>query len=473
MSDRDERLHTERMGAIERRFDDQERFFRSGATLPRAVREEHLRALISAVERFESRILEASYTDLRRNEVEAGASEVDVVVAEAGLALRKLKAWMRPRRSLPPLLSWPGLGSSHMRPMGRNLIVSPWNYPFLLTLAPLVSCIAAGNVAILKPSEISSASSEVIAEMIRSTFSPNLVDVFLGGVDVSQALLGLPFDHIFFTGSPRVGRIVARAAAEHLTRATHELGGKSPTIVMPSADLDVAARRIALGKFFNTGQSCVAPDYVLAHRAVHGELLSRLRHAIEAFFGAEPKVSPDYGRIVNDGHFERLVALIDPDRVVCGGTWDAAERYIAPTLLSGADVDDPIMQEEIFGPLLPVLRVEDRDEAIEVMRFFPPPLALYLFTDDSEDERVFTRAVPFGGGCVNTTLLHFIDSSLPFGGVGNSGQGTSHGEHGFRTFSHQQGIMRAGTFIDPALRYPPYTPRKQAWIRRLMGRGVG
>ena len=469
MSDRDERFSSERMEAIERRFDDQGRFFRSGATLPRAVREEHLRGLISAVERFESRILEASYADLRRNEVEARASEVDVVISEAKLALRKLKTWMRARRSLPPLMSWPGLGSSRMWPMGRNLIVSPWNYPFLLTVAPLVSCIAAGNVAILKPSEISSASADIIAELVRSTFSPDLVDVFLGGVDVSQALLGLPFDHIFFTGSPRVGKIVARAAAEHLTRVTLELGGKSPALVMPSADLDVAARRIALGKFFNTGQSCVAPDYVLAHQAVHDELLSRLERTIEAFFGADPERSPDYGRIVNDGHFERLVALVDPDRVVCGGTWDASERYIAPTLLSGVELDDQVMQEEIFGPLLPVLRVDDRDAAIEIMRRLPPPLALYLFTDDSEDERVLMQAVPFGGGCVNTTLLHFIDSSLPFGGVGNSGQGASHGEHGFRTFSHPQGIMQAGTFIDPKLRYPPYTPRKKAWIRRLMG----
>lgn len=456
-------------GKLEERFSAQSRYFRSGATLSRASREERLRSLLAVYDRMAPRILEACHADLRRNEIEAHASEIALPSGEAKLALRKLRAWMRPRRTLPPLVNWPSIGSIQPRPLGVNLIVSPWNYPFLLSFSPLVACLAAGNVALIKPSELSAASAEVIAEIVREALPPECASVVLGGAEEAQALLRLPFDHIFFTGSPRVGRLVARSASEHLTRVTLELGGKSPVIVMPSADLDLAARRIAMGKFFNTGQSCVAPDYLLAHHAVRDALVARLRVEIERFFGADPRQSPDYGRIINDAHTRRLVDLIDPARVLHGGTYDLAERYVAPTLLGDVSPSDRVMQEEIFGPLLPVLSFGEREEAMEIIARNPRPLALYLFTSDPGDEHEFTTRVPFGGGCINSTLLHFADASLPFGGIGGSGYGVSHGEHGFRTFSHVQGVLKAASFLDLSLRYPPYTARKKAWIRRIMG----
>lgn len=454
---------------LEDRFSAHTRYFRAGATLSRASREERLRSLLAVYDRMAPRILEACHADLRRNETEARASEVSLVRGEAELALRKLRAWMRPRRTLPPLVNWPALGAIEPRPLGVNLIISPWNYPFLLTFSPLVACLAAGNVAMIKPSELSAASAEVIAEIVREALPPECASVVLGGPEEAQALLRLPFDHIFFTGSPRVGRIVARAASEHLTRVTLELGGKSPVVVMPTADLDLAARRIAMGKFFNTGQSCVAPDYLLVHHSVRDGLVERLRAEIGRFFGPDPRRSPDYGRIINEAHTQRIADLIDPARVIHGGTFELADRYIAPTLLGDVSLDDRVMQEEIFGPLLPILPFDTREEAMDIIAHNPRPLALYLFTAESADEREFTSRVPFGGGCINSTLLHFADTSLPFGGIGGSGYGVSHGEHGFRTFSHAQGMLKAGSFLDLPLRYPPYTPRKKAWIRRILG----
>jgi len=447
----------------------QSTYFNSGATIPQKAREEHLQSLLAALHKFEDRIVEACHVDLGRGVVEARASDVSLPVGEATLALRSLRAWMRPKRSLPPLVNLPAVAAVHHRPLGLNLIVAPWNYPFLLMFGPLVSCIAAGNVAILKPSELAPASSRVIAELVGEAFDEACVAVVEGGIEVSQALLARRFDHYFFTGSTRVGRIVAKAAAEHLARATLELGGKSPTIVTASANLDVAARRIVMGKFFNTGQSCVAPDYVLVERQVHDELLGRVVRTIREFFGPDPQASADYGRIVNDTHFDRIVRLIDPSKVRCGGVHDRGKRYIEPTVLTNVEVDDPIMQEEIFGPLLPMIAYDDLVDAIGIIDRNPNPLALYIFTADPEDERKIGDRVPFGGGCINTTLLQFTDPGLPLGGIGSSGIGHSHGFHGFETFSHRQGILRAATFIDPDLRYPPYTARKQTWIRRLMG----
>ncbi|MEX1367976.1 MAG: aldehyde dehydrogenase family protein, partial [Nannocystaceae bacterium] len=289
-----------------------------------------------------------------------------------------------------------------------------------------------------------------------------------GGIETSQALLARRWDHIFFTGGTGIGRIVAKAGAEHLSRVTLELGGKSPTIVTASADLDVAARRIALAKGINAGQTCVAPDYVLVEASVHDGLVSRLKSALVDFYGEDPRQSPDYGRIINERHFERLLGLIDADKVVHGGQHDATERYLAPTLMTDVTMDDAVMADEIFGPVLPILRVESVDEAIATIAQRPQPLALYLFTRDSADEKAVIDRVSFGGGCINNAIMHLGDPKLPFGGIGTSGMGAYHGHHSFEVFSHQKAVMKTATFLDPSVKYPPYEG-KLGLFRRLIG----
>ena len=330
------------------------------------------------------------------------------------------------------------------------------------------SALAAGNVAVVKPSELAPATSHAIAQLVRDTFDERLVAVFEGGIEVSRALLARAWDHVFFTGGTEVGRIVAKAAAEHLSRVTLELGGKSPAIVTATADLDLAAKRIVLGKFLNTGQTCIAPDYVLAEASIHDALLDKIKANVTAFFGPDPKESPDFGRIVNDRHFGRLTALIDPDKVFVGGETDRGDLYIAPTVLRDVTMSDKVMGEEIFGPLLPVLKVDSLDAAIARIAERPNPLALYLFTRDSDEEQKVVDRVSFGGGCINDTLSHIADPRLPFGGVRESGQGAYHGEAGFQTFSHMKAVLRSATFIDPPIKYPPHAG-KMRLLKRIMG----
>jgi aldehyde dehydrogenase (NAD+) len=372
------------------------------------------------------------------------------------------------RTGFAPLVAAPSTSYIHAQPLGTNLIIGAWNYPILLVLSPLVAALAAGNVAVLKPSELAPASSAAVAELVRDTFDESIVAVVEGGVEVSKALLEREWDHLFFTGSTTVGRIVAKAGAEHLARVTLELGGKSPAIVTASADLEIAAKRIVLGKFINLGQTCVAPDYVLAEASIHDALLDRMKATIETFYGADPKACEDLGRIINDRHFERLQGLIDPDKVFVGGEADAAERFIAPTILRDVTMDDAVMGEEIFGPILPVLSVDSLDQAMARVAERPNPLALYLFTGDGHDESSVVNRVSFGGGCINDTLYHLADDALPFGGVRSSGIGAYHGEHGFARFSHYKGILRAPTWLDPSLKYPPFGP-KLGLIKRIMG----
>jgi aldehyde dehydrogenase (NAD+) len=408
------------------------------------------------------------HTDLRRGRAEAYLTEVGYVTGEIRHTLKHLGGWMKPQSSFSPLAAAPSRSAVHHQPLGANLIIAPWNYPVQLALAPLIGAIAAGNTAIVKPSEIAPASSAAVREIVEVTFSPEFAAVVEGGVETSQALLAKPFDHIFFTGGTAVGRIVARAAAEHLARCTLELGGKSPAIVLDSADLDTAARRIVWGKFVNTGQTCIAPDYLLVHEAVHDGLLQRLGHAIDDFYGDDPRQSRDYGRIINDRHFDRLVRLIEPAKVVHGGKSDASERYIEPTLMHEVTLDDRVMQEEIFGPILPILKIRSLQDAIDVIGQRPDPLALYLFTKDPAEEKAIVDRVSFGGGCINNTLTHFIDPDLPFGGVGNSGGGAYHGRYSFEVFSHKKGVMKTGTFLDPGFKYPPYDDGKLKMLRRVV-----
>ncbi len=447
----------------------QRTYFESGATFPLHFREQQLATLSQALRKHERQLLDALHDDLRKNETEAYTTEIGFLHAEIRHTLRHVAKWMRPHNAFSPLVIAPSRGALHYQPLGTNLILAAWNYPLQLSLAPLIGAIAAGNVAVVKPSELAPATSSAIAELVSNAFAEEYVACVEGDVVTSQTLLAQAWDHIFFTGSTQVGRIVARAAADQLARCTLELGGKSPAIVMPSADLDVAARRIVWGKFTNAGQTCVAPDYMLIHESIHDTMIERMVAAIRRMYGSDPRQSPDLGRIVNDRHFSRLLSLIDRDKVVFGGDHDASDRYISPTLLAGVDMTDKIMADEIFGPILPIMRFSSLKDAISIVGQRPHPLALYLFTRDSDDEASVIERVSFGGGCINNTLVHLGDPNLPFGGVGPSGLGAYHGKFSFETFSHRKGVVKTANFLDPDVKYPPYNASKLGVVRKLLG----
>ena len=444
----------------------QRSYFRSSATLGVEFRREQLAKLRAAVASREAAILEALKQDLGRPAEEAYTSEVGIVLAEIDHAMKHLGAWARPRKLRTPLVIFPASSAIHAEPYGSVLIIAPWNYPFQLAIAPLAAALAAGNCAVVKPSEAAPHTSRLVAQMIRETFDPRYVAVVEGGVAETQALLAQRFDYLFFTGGTQVGRSVMAAAAKHLTPVTLELGGKNPCIVDRDADLATAAKRIAWGKFINAGQTCIAPDFVLAHKAVKAELVQRLAAAVQKFYGKDPQASPDYGRIINQRHFDRLEALLHEGRVVAGGQAAREQRYIAPTILEGAGWDAAVMQEEIFGPILPVLEFEDLDAAIETLQARPKPLALYYFSQDRARQDEVLRRLSSGGACINDTFGQFLNLRLPFGGVGDSGMGAYHGKAGFDTFSHARGVVRRATWADPGTKYPPYkTPL--AVLRRI------
>ncbi|NMC69826.1 MAG: aldehyde dehydrogenase family protein [Myxococcales bacterium] len=433
----------------------QRRFFAGGGTRSVERRRDRLRRLRDAVERHADQLLAALHEDMRKPPLEAWTSELQLVLDEASFALRRVARWAAPRRVPTSWLHLPASSRIEPEPLGTVLILGPWNYPVQLLLAPLVGALAAGNTAVLKPSEVAPHSSAACAALIRKTFAEEEVAVFEGGAETAQALLEHRFDHLFFTGGRTVGRLVMAAAARHLTPVTLELGGKSPCLVDRTVDPARAARRIAWGKFFNAGQTCVAPDYVLVHRALRVRLVDELRAAVREFYGPEPRRSPDFARIINDRHVARLAALI-PERVACGGEVVREERYVAPTVIDGVGWDDPLMADEIFGPLLPVLEFDDAAEAIRRVSSLPRPLALYVF---SSDDRFVERAlagIPSGGACVNDTIRHITTPHLPLGGVGASGFGRYRGQAGFETFSHLRSVMRRGWSFDPGLVFPPY-----------------
>lgn len=431
-------------------------FFATGGTRSLEFRRATLQRLRAALERSEGEVLEALREDLGRPAAEAYTSDVGIVLSELDQALRHLERWARPRKQRTPPLLFPATSWIQPEPYGCTLIIGPWNYPLQLVLVPLVSAVAAGNCAVIKPSELAPRSAEVIARIVGAAFGPEHVAVVQGDADAVQGLLAQRFDYIFFTGGTRVGRIVMSAAARFLTPLTLELGGKSPCIVAADADLAVAARRIAWGRFMNAGQTCVAPDFVLAHASVREELVRRLAQAVRDFYGDDPRRSPDFGRIVNTQHFDRLAAYLEDGRTVVGGQADREARYIAPTVLDKVQWDDAVMQEEIFGPILPVLEYESLTEAIARVRAMPAPLALYVFSADRDTQDRVLRELPSGGACINDTISHLLNPNLPFGGVGDSGMGGYHGRHGFDTFSHLRGVVRRGTWFDLAAKYPPY-----------------
>jgi aldehyde dehydrogenase (NAD+) len=401
----------------------------------------------------EERVFDALHRDLNKPKAEAYGTEIGIVLHELRFAMKHLKRWVKPRKVRSGFAVG---GKSYVtpEPYGTALIISPWNYPVNLTFAPLIAAIAAGNTAVLKPSELTPSVSALIAALVRDNFDQRYIAVVEGGPEDNAELLEQPFDSIFFTGSSRVGKIVAEAAAKKLIPVTLELGGKSPCIVHRDADLKLAARRIAYGKFTNGGQTCVAPDYLLVHREAKQELLDRLRGEIERFYGKTPIRNPNMTKIVNERHFDRLKGYLHEGTVAIGGETDPLLMRIAPTVIENVSPDANVMKEEIFGPILPVLEYEDIDEAIRFVLEKPKPLALYVFAkDDSVQQRVLTR-VSFGGGCINDTLLHLANPYLPFGGVGESGTGSYHGEYGFRAFSHYKSVLKQTTAFDIPFRYP-------------------
>jgi acyl-CoA reductase-like NAD-dependent aldehyde dehydrogenase len=441
--------------SIARVLEVQRRFFAAGTTRPVAFRRAQLRRLRDAVERRAERLLAALHEDMRKPPLEAWTSEIQLVLDEATFALRHVARWAEPRRVPTPWLHLPGSSRIEPEPRGTVLILGPWNYPVQLLLAPLVGALAAGNTAVLKPSEVAAHASAACAEMIRDTFAEEEVAVFEGGAETAQALLAQRFDYLFFTGGERIGRVVMEAAARHLTPLTLELGGKSPCLVDRTADPRRAARRIAWGKFFNAGQTCVAPDYVLVHRELRARLVGELCAAVREFYGRDARRSLDFARIVSDRHVARLAALI-PGSVACGGEVAPEERYVAPTVIDGVGWDDPLMAEEIFGPLLPVLEFRDADDAIRRVAERPRPLALYVFASDERFVEHALRGIASGGACVNDTVRHVTTPHLPLGGVGASGFGRYRGQAGFETFSHLRSVMRRGWSLDPGLVFPPY-----------------
>jgi acyl-CoA reductase-like NAD-dependent aldehyde dehydrogenase len=446
----------------------QREFFATGRTRSLDFRLDALRKLKAAVKASEEEIFTALKSDLGRSPTETYIGEVGFLYEEIRYTLKHLKGWAKPRRVWSPITTALSKSRVYYEPLGVVLVIGPWNYPFQLILAPLVGAIAAGNCAVLKPSELAPATSRVLAKIIREAFDPGFVTVTEGGVETSQALLEERFDHIFFTGGANVGRVVLTAAAKYLTPVTLELGGKSPCIVDADTDLELTARRIAWGKFFNAGQTCVAPDYLLVHRSVQSDLLARIGRYTDIFFGKDPSQSPDYTRIINERHFARLSGMLDSGTKLIGGTTQPATRFIAPTVLTDVRENSKVMAEEIFGPILPVFPYDDIDDAIRRVNERPKPLALYFFSRNGARQKRVLGETSFGGGCINDTLVHLSNPRLPFGGVGESGMGAYHGKYSFEVFSHRKGVLHKSFLIDPSLRYPPYGNRL-GLFRRLMG----
>ena len=442
-------------------------YFESGATKSRQWRLSQLNAFERFMVEREQEILDALAADVGKPALEGFTAEVAMTIAEIKHTKKHLKRWMRPRRVPMSMVAQPGKSYVYSEPLGVALIISPWNYPFQLLAMPLVGALSAGCCAMLKPSEIAPATSALFATWLPKYLDPRAVRVMEGAVPETTALLNQQWDHIFYTGNGTVARIVMEAASKHLTPVTLELGGKSPAIVDASANLDAAAKRIVYGKFFNAGQTCVAPDYVLVHDSVHDALVTRMVSVLREFYGDDPQKSPDYARIVNSRHHARLLKLLEGADIVTGGEHDVSDRYIAPTILRDVEQGDPVMQGEIFGPILPVLDVPNIDSAIRFVNSGDKPLALYVFAGDKAiQERVLTETSA-GGSTVNHVWMHLGVPDLPFGGVGPSGMGAYHGKLSFDTFSHQRAVLKKSLFEIP-LMYPPYTSRKFRWIRKLM-----
>lgn len=448
--------------------DTQRAYFISGATLPVSVRRQALKRLQKCIQTHESDINTALQQDLGKSDFESYMCEVGLCLSEIRYMLRHLRSFSREKRVRTPLAQFSSRSYKKPSPYGVVLIMSPWNYPFLLTIEPLIDAIAAGNTAVLKPSAYSPHTSAILTQMIEECFPPEYVSIVTGGRAENTALLAQHFDYIFFTGSQAVGKEVMKQASSHLTPVTLELGGKSPCIVDNSADLPLAAKRIVFGKYLNCGQTCVAPDYILCEESIKSALLQEIIHQIHLQYGEHPLNNPDYGKIINQKHFDRLCGLIDPDKLLFGGEVNSNTLQISPAIMDNVSFEDAIMQEEIFGPILPVLTFRTIEEAITIVNARPHPLALYLFTQKNSVEKKVTSSCQFGGGCINDTIIHLATSEMGFGGFGESGMGSYHGKDGFDTFSHYKSIVNKKNWLDLPMRYQPYTRLHETLVRLFL-----
>lgn len=419
-------------------------------------RKEVLIKLLNAVLVHENEIIQALHDDFKKPAFEAVLTETSYVIIELKDTIKNLKNWAKPKKVVPSILNFPSTDYIFKEPYGKVLIIAPWNYPFQLALCPLISAVAAGNQVVVKPSELTPKTSEIIAKIITKIFHKNHVEVIEGGVEVSQQLLAKRWDYIFFTGSVAVGKIVAKAAAEHLTPVTLELGGKNPCIIDETANLKLAAKRIVWGKFVNAGQTCIAPDYILIQKDMKSHFVDYLKEEITKAYGENPIDSPDFARIVNLKNWNRLVKMMDYTKVIFGGQSDSATCFIAPTLVEENSVETEIMKDEIFGPLLPILVYDQEIEIEAIISKYEKPLALYVFTENTSFSKKIIQKYSFGGGCINDTMIHFANKRLPFGGVGHSGIGAYHGSLGFDTFSHKKSMIKKANWLDVQLRYAPY-----------------
>ncbi|GAE01615.1 aldehyde dehydrogenase [Clostridium botulinum] len=434
----------------------QKSFFEKGYTKDINFRIETLKKLKHNIKMNENNIFKALKIDLNKSEFETFITEIGIVYDEINGAIKNIKKWSKPKKVKTPITNFLASSYIYNEPYGVALIIAPWNYPFQLIMAPLVGAISAGNCVLLKPSELAVETEKIIVKIIKETFSDEYIGVVTGGVKESEALLKEKFDYIFYTGGINVGKIVMRAAAEHLTPITLELGGKSPCIVDKDANIDLAARRITWGKFLNAGQTCVAPDYLVVHRNIKEKLISSIENYIIEFFGENAFESEEYPRIINERHFKRLEGYLKEGKIVSGGKTDISNLYIEPTIIEGINLKNRIMEEEIFGPIFPVIEFEGMDEVIDIIKNNPKPLALYYFSEDKEKQEFIIKNISFGGGCINDTIMHLSTSTLPFGGVGSSGIGGYHGRASFDTFSHKKSILKKSNLIDIKIRYAPF-----------------
>ncbi|MBU5272831.1 aldehyde dehydrogenase [Staphylococcus caprae] len=446
------------MNNIEQKFYQSKQFFKTNKTKELKFRKHQLKILRKSIKNHENELLEALEKDLGKNNVEAYATEIGVLLKSIKIARKELKNWTKTKQVDTPLYLFPTKSYIKNEPYGTVLIIGPFNYPVQLVFEPLIGAIAAGNTAIVKPSEHTPNVATVIKNVIEDSFDSNYISVVEGGINETQTLIHLPFDYMFFTGSEKVGKVVYEAAAKNLVPVTLELGGKSPVIVDDTANIKVASERISFGKFTNAGQTCVAPDYILVDRKVKNDLINALKQTITEFYGKNIKESPDFGRIVNEKHFNRLNELLEihKNNIVCGGKSSKEDLYIEPTILENINVQDKVMQEEIFGPILPILTYDSFDEAIEIIQSKPKPLSLYLFSEDENASHRVLDELSFGGGAINDTLMHVANPNLPFGGVGASGIGQYHGKYSFDTFSHMKSYTFKSTRLESSVYFPPY-----------------
>ncbi|OXB01820.1 aldehyde dehydrogenase [Flavobacterium oncorhynchi] len=430
-------------------------------------RKETLKKLLYNIQKSEDLIVQALYDDFKKPEFEAVLTETNYVISELKDTIKNINTWAEPKRVFPSLLNFPSTDYIYKEPYGNVLVIAPWNYPFQLALCPLIAAVAAGNRVVLKPSELTPHTSAIIAKLIEKTFHINHVEVFEGGIEVSNKLLAKRWDYIFFTGSVTVGKVIAKAAAENLTPVTLELGGKNPCIIDETANLKLAAKRIVWGKFINAGQTCIAPDYILIQKNMKVNFITFLMEEIIKAYGKKMDKSPDFARIINTKNWVRLDQMIERDKVIFGGETNADKLYISPTLIEEPSLDSPVMSEEIFGPILPILVYETEDDIHNVISRYEKPLAFYVFSDDKSFAKKMITSYSFGGGCINDTVIHFSNKRLPFGGVGHSGIGAYHGQMSFDTFSHHKAIVKKANWLDLPMRYAPYKD-KLASIKRVL-----